>query len=74
MYLMLHAGNRCHLQTKEQNIYLTLIYDQQLKLLEEGQYDNDIHCEYPCEHFPNAVFLSISNAPWEEYPQRREPM
>jgi len=38
---------------------------------ESQQLDNDYNSEQPCEFFPNVLLLSISNAPWEEYPHWR---
>lgn len=57
MYPSLHAGNRCHQQTKQHNAYMLALYAQQLAPLPEGS-------------FPHALLLVISDEPWEELPNR----
>ena len=73
LYLLAHLGNRCHFQTKEQNAYMTQLYQQHL---EQAQEQQQIACtqDLNIDSFPNVLLLMINDDPWEEYqyPQRRD--
>jgi hypothetical protein len=68
---MRYPGNRCRLQTKEQNACMAHIYQHHLEL---AQQHRQIHCQsiLALDSFPNVLLLVINDDPWEEYPQRRE--
>ena len=77
MYSVPEVGNRCHLQTKEHNACMWLLYQQQLQEEYEAQQQllllAEAHPADQAEVFPTVLLLMIDNEPWEEQPQRWEP-
>jgi len=65
----LYKGNRCHIQTKEQNAYMNQIYQQHLEFTEQQHLASVL----AIDSFPNVLLLMINDDPWEEEQRRDTP-
>lgn len=69
LYPLPYAGNRCHIQTKQQNAYMNYLYQQHIELANEHPHLVSL----AIDSFPNVLLLMINDDPWEEEQRREAP-